>query len=127
LSRSGDPARDEMMSTQQKQEKVSAPETRKGWNMQRGMRQEYVDAIDNPQPQPRYINNGQCVLDTRTWEDLSVETELAMLNNAEKLAAALRDVEAGYQKLFDVMPVAWQTYDNIVSTALAAYEANKNG
>lgn len=36
--------------------------------------------------------------------------------------SALKDVSEGYQKLFDVMPVAWQTYDNIVTSTISSIE-----
>jgi len=44
-------------------------------------------------------------------------------NNAERLAEALRDIRNAYQQMFDVMPVAWQTYDHIAESALAQWEA----
>lgn len=36
----------------------------------------------------------------------------------EKFRKALKDVSTAYQEMFDVMPVAWQTIDNIVQDAL---------
>lgn len=35
-----------------------------------------------------------------------------------RLRAALHGVREGYQTMFDVMPVAWQTYDEIARQAL---------
>jgi len=34
------------------------------------------------------------------------------------MLAALRTVEKAYQDMFDIMPVAWQTIDNIVEAAI---------
>jgi hypothetical protein len=38
---------------------------------------------------------------------------------APDLLAALQDVVDAYQRHFDVMPVAWQTFDNIARAAIA--------
>lgn len=38
---------------------------------------------------------------------------------APELLAALQDVSSAYQEMFDVMPVAWQTIDDIVTAAIA--------
>lgn len=38
---------------------------------------------------------------------------------APDLLAALKDVVNAYQQHFDVMPVAWQTYDDIARVAIA--------
>ena len=35
------------------------------------------------------------------------------------LLAALEDIRNAYQRHFDVMPVAWQTFDNIAEAAIA--------
>ena len=50
----------------------------------------------------------------------SVAREMSRLRaeNAE-LVAALIDARNGYRQLFDVMPVAWQTYANIIDSAIA--------
>jgi hypothetical protein len=48
--------------------------------------------------------------------------------NAKLIAAApvmldaLRSVAAAYQQMFDVMPVAWETFDNIVNEAIEKAE-----
>ena len=38
---------------------------------------------------------------------------------APELLAALQDMAGAYQRHFDVMPVAWQTYDDIARAAIA--------
>lgn len=39
---------------------------------------------------------------------------------APEMLQALRDVSDAYQSMFDAMPVAWQTFDHIVSEAIKA-------
>lgn len=48
----------------------------------------------------------------------TVELDRLRASNADMLAA-LQDVANAYQQHFDVMPVAWQTIDHIVSAAIA--------
>jgi hypothetical protein len=38
---------------------------------------------------------------------------------APEMLEALKSVSEAYQSMFDVMPVAWQTFDNIVNEAIA--------
>ncbi len=40
-------------------------------------------------------------------------------NAHDDLVAALEAASKGYQGMFDAMPVAWQTYANIIDEALA--------
>ena len=66
-----------------------------------------------------------CTVPIVAWENAGFPgVAEQMAANARLIAAApdmlvaLRDVAAAYQKHFDVMPVAWQTYDNIVCAAI---------
>jgi hypothetical protein len=67
------------------------------------------------------------------WDWKAYQTSITRQNHhiskieahAAKLAEALRDMREGYQRMFDVMPVAWQTYDHIAESALAEYEEAK--
>jgi hypothetical protein len=43
---------------------------------------------------------------------------------APDLLAALQDIVDAYQKHFDAMPVAWQTYDNIARQAIEKATGN---
>ena len=43
----------------------------------------------------------------------------ALREKNKVLSDALIDVRNAYQQLFDVMPVAWQTYAEIVDSAIA--------
>ncbi len=38
---------------------------------------------------------------------------------APELLAALKSITEAYQKMFETMPVAWQTYDDIAQSAIA--------
>jgi hypothetical protein len=42
-----------------------------------------------------------------------------LISAAPALLAVLRDLSDAYQKHFDAMPVAWQTYDDMASAAIA--------
>jgi uncharacterized protein involved in exopolysaccharide biosynthesis len=42
----------------------------------------------------------------------------------QALCAALQDIVDAYQKHFDAMPVAWQTYDNIARQAIEKATGN---
>lgn len=58
----------------------------------------------------------------RTCGDVLAEDtrELAALfAAAPEMLAALQAVAEAYQQHFAIMPVAWQTYDNIVQSAIA--------
>lgn len=41
-----------------------------------------------------------------------------------ELLEALKDVQAAYQQMFDVMPVAFQTYAHIVDAAITRAEGS---
>lgn len=56
------------------------------------------------------------------FSDDTVAANAAVLRAAPVMLEALRSVEAAYGSMFDVMPVAWQTYDTIVSQAIDAAE-----
>lgn len=43
-------------------------------------------------------------------------------NGAPEMLQALKDVSQAYQDMFDAMPVAWQTFDGIVTRAIAKAE-----
>ena len=49
------------------------------------------------------------------WQDDELRLRLA----APALLQALLDIRDAYQRHFDAMPVAWQTYDTIAETAIA--------
>jgi hypothetical protein len=44
---------------------------------------------------------------------------------APEMLEALKSVSEAYQSMFDVMPVAWQTFDDIVNEAIAKAEGSK--
>jgi hypothetical protein len=48
-----------------------------------------------------------------------VDADAYLIASAPDLLAALKDVAKAYQDHFDVMPVSWQTVDNIVCAAIA--------
>lgn len=52
-------------------------------------------------------------------EVLEWNANARLIAAAPELLAALIDVSNAYQKMFDVMPAAWQTYDHIVNAAIA--------
>jgi hypothetical protein len=106
-------------------------------------------AQDKPQPSPlpwktqglsiysgdNKVAQGLDETTGRVTKDLMLDTDIeydeakanarlivASVNHADKLAEALRDMREGYQRMFDVMPVAWQTYDNIAESTLKAWE-----
>ena len=43
----------------------------------------------------------------------------ALIAAAPELLDALKDARNAYQQMFDVMPVAWQTIDNIICDAIS--------
>ena len=47
------------------------------------------------------------------------EANARLISAAPELLAALQDMVGAYQRHFDVMPVAWQTYDDIARAAIA--------
>ena len=47
------------------------------------------------------------------------EANARLIAAAPDLLTALQDIVDAYQKHFDAMPVAWQTYDNIARAAIA--------
>jgi hypothetical protein len=56
---------------------------------------------------------------------MSIHPENArLIAAAPDLLAALQDVVDAYQKHFDAMPVAWQTYDNIARQAIEKATGN---
>jgi hypothetical protein len=46
------------------------------------------------------------------------EANARLIAAAPAMLQALRDVSQAYQDMFDCMPVAWQTFDHIVNTAI---------
>ena len=48
-----------------------------------------------------------------------INADARLIAAAPDLLAALRDMVGAYQRHFDVMPVAWQTYDDIARAAIA--------
>ena len=55
------------------------------------------------------------------WQAAKGEAEAnaRLIAAAPELLAALQDMVGAYQRHFDVMPVAWQTYDDIARAAIA--------
>jgi hypothetical protein len=62
--------------------------------------------------------NGQAVANCGTGE--LGQASAAQIVALPVLLKALRDIRAAYQQHFDVMPVAWQTFDDIAAAAIAA-------
>lgn len=56
----------------------------------------------------------------RDWPEAQANARL--MAAAPEMLQALKDVSKAYQDMFDVMPVAWQTFDHIVSAAIVAAE-----
>ena len=54
------------------------------------------------------------IISENEWHQLQ-----ALREKNKVLSDALIDVRNAYQQLFDVMPVAWQTYAEIVDSAIA--------
>ena len=50
--------------------------------------------------------------------DSETEANARLIASAPELLDALQDIVDAYQKHFDAMPVAWQTYDNIARAAI---------
>ena len=48
------------------------------------------------------------------------EADSCLIAAAPDLLTALQDIVDAYQKHFDAMPVAWQTYDNIARAAITS-------
>jgi hypothetical protein len=82
-------------------------------------------------PAPWVITNGRCIYGNGDFikpfvasvEDDHNDAETAanarLISSAPDLLAALQDIVDAYQRHFDAMPVAWQTYDNIARAAIA--------
>jgi hypothetical protein len=47
------------------------------------------------------------------------EANARLMAAAPELLEALQSLTSAYQQHFDVMPVAWQTFDNIARAAIA--------
>lgn len=62
--------------------------------------------------------------DEWTFEAIKHLAEETRTSNAGKpeLLQACKDVREAYQQMFDVMPVAFQTYDHILASAIAKAE-----
>jgi hypothetical protein len=52
------------------------------------------------------------------WNTPTINANARLIAAAPDLLAALQDIVDAYQKHFDAMPVAWQTYDNIAREAI---------
>jgi len=53
-----------------------------------------------------------------------INADARLISAAPDLLAALQDIVDAYQKHFDAMPVAWQTYDNIARQAIEKATGN---
>lgn len=60
--------------------------------------------------------------DVDRYESERIPANARLIAAAPELLAALRDVRQFYQDHFDVMPVAFQTIDDIVDAAIARAE-----
>lgn len=76
---------------------------------QYGIRRQFVSTADKPVA---------LVYGTPQEEDDN-DANARPIAAAPDLLAALEDVSRAYQQMFDVMPVAWQTYDDTVQAAIA--------
>ena len=79
---------------------------------------------------PVIAGDGQLVATTssggtpdKTRRQTNIENA-RLIAAAPDLLAALQDVVDAYQKHFDAMPVAWQTYDNIARQAIEKATGN---
>ena len=73
---------------------------------------DYPDAIDEICAE----GFDQCLC--RVYQE-PIDANARLIAAAPELLAALQDVSNTYQQLFHVMPVAWQTIDDIVTAAIA--------
>ena len=83
------------------------------WELRHSTRHGYF-FIDYPQPE------GSATL---TKLDCG-EADARLISATPDLLAALQDIVDAYQKHFDAMPVAWQTYDNIARQAIEKATGN---
>lgn len=81
----------------------------------------FVNGI--PVPVCEVYANMRCEHDDPIGEYMISKQEgianLLLIAAAPELLEALMDARNAYQQMFDVMPVAWQTIDNIICDAIA--------
>lgn len=54
-----------------------------------------------------------------------LEANARLIAAAPELLEALKAIREAYKEMFDVMPVAWQTFDNIAKAAIAKAEGRQ--
>jgi hypothetical protein len=59
------------------------------------------------------------VLSHRDKSQSEINANARLIAAAPELLEALQSMTSAYQQHFDVMPVAWQTFDNIARAAIA--------
>ncbi len=74
--------------------------------------------VDTPCDPPQHRQD-ICRMSFRMTDHKVSADNARLIAASPELLAALIDVSNAYQKMFDVMPAAWQTYDHIVNAAIA--------
>ena len=85
-----------------------------GWDRQ-FMDRLYILDLSGPSKVIAIVCGNGCTI-------LENQANAYLIATAPKLLAALKTITEAYQQHFDVMPVVWQTYDNIACEAISEAE-----